>query len=103
MPHLVEESYSYLLQKSDSTFFTSHRPLPKAQWANAELEKVMEVVLSIKKAINQKSGEESTLKLDTQVELAAPEYNTLQVGFLQFLEWFIAKCILSWYNITSFR
>ncbi|XP_019764119.1 isoleucine--tRNA ligase, mitochondrial isoform X2 [Dendroctonus ponderosae] len=81
LPHLVEESYSYLPQKSDRTFFTSPRPLPRKLWTNTEIEKVMEVILNIRNAINQNSGEESALKLDIKVELAAPEYHTLQPYF----------------------
>ncbi|XP_044269730.1 isoleucine--tRNA ligase, mitochondrial isoform X2 [Tribolium madens] len=56
VPHLVEEMFLHLPQKNGKTFFTSTHSKAETYWKNDTVDKVMEVVLNIKKDINKEIG-----------------------------------------------
>lgn len=56
VPHLVEEMFLYLPQKGEKTFFTSTQVTPNNDWEDFDMEKVMEVVLRVKRDVNKEVG-----------------------------------------------
>lgn len=88
LPHLVEESYAHLPQKVGETFFTGERLQPKAEWENFDIERVMELILEIRREINRVCDVGNTLGTDVSLELAADDYDVLKVGFFCVLNLF---------------
>ncbi|CAH1132963.1 unnamed protein product [Ceutorhynchus assimilis] len=56
LPHLIEETYSYLPQKLGQSFFTSEKLKPQLEWQNFEIQKAMEIVLEVRKEVNKAGG-----------------------------------------------
>jgi isoleucyl-tRNA synthetase len=78
VPHLVEEMFLYLRQKNGKTFFTSTHGKPESHWNDAAVNKVMDVVLSIKKDINKEVGA-STLDWDVKITFSQKFHKLIQV------------------------
>nr|XP_015840363.1 PREDICTED: isoleucine--tRNA ligase, mitochondrial isoform X2 [Tribolium castaneum] len=56
VPHFVEEMFLHLPHKNGKTYFTSTHSKAETCWKNDVVDKVMEVILNIKKEINKEIG-----------------------------------------------
>jgi isoleucyl-tRNA synthetase len=77
VPHLVEEMFLYLPQKNGKTYFTSTHGKPESHWNDVAVNKVMDVVLSIKKDINKEVGA-STLDSDVKITFSQKFHKLIQ-------------------------
>lgn len=79
VPHLAEEIYSYLPQKTSSSFFKTSPIIPDPQWRNNEISDLMDVILNIKKDINREYGA-STLGISVDVTFSKICFDLLLVS-----------------------
>lgn len=83
VPHLVEEMFLYLPQKSGhKTYFTSPHNEPEAQWKNFNIEKLMIFILNVKKEINRQHGA-NTVNLNVELGLHPTNITQIQVISLE--------------------
>lgn len=69
VPHLAEELYSFLTQKTADSFFMQRPLTVKNEWQNENLAKFMAMVLDIRTEINK---EHTTGTLDVAVNVRLP-------------------------------
>lgn len=77
IPHLIEELYSYLPIKKTNYFFQLSYNVEE-YWNDANLEKVMNVIISIKRDIHKNVGT-NTIDKKVCVEVSSSFFASLQV------------------------
>ncbi|KAJ3663117.1 hypothetical protein Zmor_007426 [Zophobas morio] len=70
VPHLVEEMFQHLPQKSGRTYFASPHSKPEEFWKNEIVEKLMCTILNIKKEVNKVEGAST---LESVVRISFPQ------------------------------
>lgn len=79
VPHLAEELYSHLPQKTTDSFFKEQQfKIPK-EWNNDNIKKFMETMLDVKSEINKEYGSE-TLGIAVNVKLPVVLFQNLAVS-----------------------
>lgn len=79
VPHLVEELYQHLPQKTTDSFFTKKHSLPDSNWNNDSVGNLMSLILDIKKIINKEYAT-NTLGVAVNIRAGRDFYKSLMVS-----------------------
>lgn len=84
VPHLVEELYQHLPQKTTDSFFTKKYSVANSNWNNDSVDNLMNLILDIKKIINREYGP-NTLGVSVNIRAGKDFYKSLMVSFCYLL------------------
>lgn len=80
IPHLSEEMYMHLPQKQSSSFFQHAQNYKLGDWENADVNRLMETFLNIRRDINKKLGA-STLDAIVEIEASSNLASDIKVSY----------------------